>query len=857
MVAGTTTDIEGYFSVKELPSNDYILKVTYVGHSAMHKSFKVEGRSLGLGQMLLKSSSTQLQAVEVKANRTHLKQKGDTTVYFAAAVKVGYDASAQQLINKMPGIHARNGKLKAQGEDILEIMVDGKRFFEGDLETALKMLPAESVQNVEVYNYQNERSRLTGIDEGTDGKSINIVTKEAYRKSVFGRGYVGAGADGEYQGGGNVNLMNGDQRLTLLYQSNNINQQNFAQEDVSGISGASMSEQAGVSKVHAGGVDFSNSLSERTEVSGTYLFNANNNVSESELVRDYVPNSVGELQYFEDGDEQSTSHTHNLNMRLRHELNDRNTLLFQPRLHLNDHKSKRGFTSEMLQNSEKLSQSESALAAVGNGVDFSAPVNFAHQFKKRGRTFSVDFSPSYSKNSGESRLNSQWMMYNDVVEYDSLRQEGINASESWNMAGGLHYSEPISKKSTLYFHWRSNMNVDESDERVFKNSVPTEEGSVPDSSLSNQFESTVFEHSFQPQYHFRTRNHHFKVGLEYSWSELNSKQIFPDNAEINREFTAWLPSASWRVTLSKGKRLNLNYRTSNRAPSSFQLQTVPDNSNPMRQYAGNEQLDQEYRHSITANYFGNNFDKGSVFMLGFNLSAVENFYGTTITTASADTLIDDRIYLQKGGQLMRTENMNGYLMVGIYTSMDHQINFLKSTLTTGLSLNQSRMPGMINGANNSANARSAEFNIGINSNISKEIDFDLTTSSSYETVRYSLRRALNNNTFRQETNFSLRWVIWKGFTFSGDVRHQMLRGDDEYFNRNVLLCNLGLGYKFLRNKQAELRFTIFDLFNNNSSVRRTINEMYTDNYTNNVLNRYAMLSFTYRFKSGGNSDLEP
>ncbi len=854
MIAGTTTDPDGYFVVKELSSDNYILKITYVGHNSMYKSFQVEGRSLGLGMMLLKPSSTQLQAVEVVATRAKLKQVGDTTVYFASAVNVGYDATAQQLINKMAGIQARNGVLKAQGEDILEITVDGKRFFEGDLETALKMLPAESVQNVEVFNYQNERSRLTGIDEGSDGKVINIVTKEEFRRSAFGRGYVGAGPEGEYQGGGNLNLMNDDQRLTLLFQTNNINQQNFAQEDVSEISGAATSQQDGISTVQAGGVDFSTSLGENTEVSGTYLFNSSHNHSESELVREYVANPMGDLQYFENGNERSTATSHDINLRLQHDVNDRNSITFQPSLHLNDHRTKRAFDSEMFGNDTLLSESASSLNGIGGGINFMAPVNYSHRFKKRGRTLSADLTPAYNKNSGESDLISEMTLYNEFAEFDSIRQNSNAISESKSLTAGLHYSEPLSKKSTIFLHVRSQLTNDVSDERVYKDGVSIEENTIPDSLLSNKFESRITSHSIQPEYHFRTGNHHFKVGIDYNLTLLNSDQLFPDQIGIERQYSAWLPNAMWRVNLNKGRRLNMNYRSSNRAPSAHQLQTVPDNSNPMRQYAGNEDLQQELRHSVTANYYANNFDKGSVFMLGFNLSVVDNFYGTTVSTAASDTTIDDRIFLKKGGQLIRTENMNGYFMAGIYTSIDRDLNFLKSSLTTGLSLNHSKMPGVINGQTNWASSRSAEFNLGLNSNISKEIDFDITSTTSYETVRYSLQKAITNNLIRQETKFSLQWVIWHGLTFSSDVQHLILRGNEEYFNRNILLCNLGLGYKFLKNKQAEFRITVFDLFNNNSSVRRLINEVYTDNYTNNVLNRYTMLTFTYRLKSGNSGN---
>ncbi len=843
-VLGTTTDLEGNFTVRSLSSGEYVLQVSYVGHEPMYKSFSIQDRSLGLGMMLLKPAATQLETVEVSANRVMMKQVGDTTVYFASAVHVDENATARQLIDKMPGLRARNGQLQAQGEDILEITVDGKRFFETDLETALKMLPAGSVENVEVFDYQSERAKLTGIDEGGTGKSINIVTKSDFRQRTFGRGYVGGGSDATYQGGGNINVMNNDQRVSVLYQANNINQQNFAQEDVSEISNSGFSEQSGLAKVQAGGIDFS-TITEKTEISGTYLVHANNLHGQTELERNFIENTSQNLKYYEDSDEHSKSLTHNLNLRLQHELSDRSSILFQPTFYHNGYESLQNLNTKTIESQQLLSSSASDFSSVGQGTDFTAPVTFSHRFHKPRRTISAEFTPTYNKSRGETWLTSQQWMYNDITELDSTYQQGRNNAESWNFNAGLHYSEPISKKSTVYLHWTGGAALEQSDERVYRNGVSMQEGNQPDSLLSNKFSGTTYRTAVKPEYMFRSGGHQFKIGVEYSFASLSSEQIFPDAYQINRNFTAVLPQASWRINFGKGKRLNLNYHASNRAPSAFQLQTVPDNSNPMRQYAGNENLNQEIRHRISANYITNNFDKGSVFMFGGSLSIVDDFYASTLTTTDRDTLIDNRIFLKRGGQLMRTENMNGFYLLNFFGSMDRDVNFLSSTFSAGVGFSQGRMPGRINEKTTWTDSKSVDLSLGLSSNLSKNVDFDISSKSAYETALYSQRKSDQNHIFRQETGAALK-LIWKGFTINTDLRHLMLRSNDEFYNRDILLCNVGIGYQFLKNRQAEFRFTVFDLFNNNTSIRRMISDVYTDNYSSNVLNRYAMLTFTYR-----------
>ena len=52
----------------------------------------------------------------------------------------------------------------------------------------------------------------------------------------------------------------------------------------------------------------------------------------------------------------------------------------------------------------------------------------------------------------------------------------------------------------------------------------------------------------------------------------------------------------------------------------------------------------------------------------------------------------------------------------------------------------------------------------------------------------------------------------------------------------------------LKNKQAELRLTVYDILNQNKSVSRTNTDSYIQDSQTNVLNRYYMLTFTYNFK---------
>lgn len=848
LIAGSTTDPEGFFTVRNLPTDEYILKVSFVGHEAMYKAFAVEGRSLGLGMMVLREESLYLKEFEVVARHAQMTEKGDTLVYNAASAKLDRNSTADHLLNKMAGIQSKDGSYQTQGEQVLEIMVDGQRFFEGDMETALKMLPAESVQNIEVYDFRSDRSKSTGVEDESGGKSINIVTKEEYRKNIFGRGYAGYGADNEYHAGGNLNFRNDNKRVTILYQSNNVNQQNFAQEDVSEINSSSQSSSPGVNTVNAGGIDFANQLGEKTEVSGTYLFDQTENQTNSELLRSYLPGEYGDLSYAEEEKGRGISQNHNVNLRLQHQLTDRTTIIFEPRFYLTNGKHKSRTVSESVQNGALISTSNSANASTSYNFDFAAPVNLNHQFVKKGRSLSVNFEPAYRSNADESRLLNQFTSIGEEIKYDSLSQSGVNESNGLQFSGGVVYTEPISKKSMLFLKWNGGIQNDNSDNRVYRNSVLTSEVRRPDSLLSNIYQSQEISQKVKPEYQFRSGKHFFKVGVGYRYSTLLSEQQFPEKYSIDRKFDAVLPSLAYRAKWKNGKQFSFRYSTSNRAPQINQLQTVPNNSNPMRQYTGNEQLDQEYRHSVTINYSSFNLENASVFVVGLHGSYVQNYVAMGIQNVETDTIIDDRIELQRGGQLYKPINLNGYFNTSLYASVDREVSWIKSNLSVGVAVNYSRMPGLINDENNWSQVFGPQLTLSLNSNISEKIDFNIESVSSFENASYTLQTAMNNQFFRQTTSASLRLNIWKGLLFTGDVNHQLLAGVPEPFDNSILLCNLGAGYRFLKDEQAEFRLTVFDLFNNNGDVQRMIQDVYTDDYRTNVLNRYVMLTFTYHLR---------
>ena len=235
IAAGAVSNDKGEFTV-DLDRGEYIIKINYLGLQPYSEPLRV-WRDDYLGTILLSEKTTDLEGVNINKQVLQATTQGDTTTFNAKAYKTNQNANAKDLLEKMPGVQDDNGELKAQGEKVQQVLVDGKLFFGQDPKTALTTLPAEVVDKIQIFDDKSEQSKASGVDDGTRIKTINIVTKINMRNGEFGKVYAGGGADDRYTAGGNLNMFRGEQRLSILGQVNNINQQNFAAEDLLGVVG--------------------------------------------------------------------------------------------------------------------------------------------------------------------------------------------------------------------------------------------------------------------------------------------------------------------------------------------------------------------------------------------------------------------------------------------------------------------------------------------------------------------------------------------------------------------------------------------------------------------------------------------
>jgi len=371
--------------------------------------------------------------------------------------------------------------------------VDGKEFFGEDVTSAIKSLPAQAVDKVEVYDKLSDAAEFSGMDDGEGYKAINIVTKPNMRQGQFGKLYAGYGYQPETEGttsnhkynvGGNVNLFHGSSRVSVIGLFNNVNQQNFSFEDILGVSGGSggrggvgalmVRPQSGVASVNSFGVNYSDSWGktgrqDKVTLQASYFFNRTTTKNYSTIDKWYETIALDTLHT--DGYSNNTNGNHRLNARLEWRISENQSLMSRTGLSFQSY--------DPYSTTYGHQWGESGLRVVDNfsdggrtGVNLNQYLSYRTKLGKDGRTLTLDGSVRYRNNRGDTDSYSNQARGIDpdliVVPTDTLLlryQRAHSPSFSYNLRGDVTYTEPVSQYAQLSLQYRVAYNYQESDQR--------------------------------------------------------------------------------------------------------------------------------------------------------------------------------------------------------------------------------------------------------------------------------------------------------------------------------------------------------------------------------------------------------
>ena len=857
---GNTND-NGYFKVDAKKEADYLMQITFLGMETHWQYIRTGKEHLDLGIITLRVMESNLPTINVIGEYDPMKIGRDTVEYNAKAFKVQPGAAVEDLLKKLPGIEVqRDGSVKAYGENVQNVLVDGKEFFGKDTRIATKNLEADAVDKVQVFDKKSDMAEFTGVDDGQEEKSINLKLKANRKNGHFGNAELAGGTNERFKTKFNLNRFSPSTRLSLIGLGNNINEQSFSFQDymefmggIGSIMGGSggrmritmdggmgggglpvgMGNVQGIQRSAAGGMNITKSLGSKTEVTGSYLLNNMRNIlnrssDKQSLLTDrtYTTN--------ENEDRISGNTSNALTYRLKTKIDSFQNLILRGGAGWNTNQYNSSLFNKTLDAAMALANSSNRdYDASGNSFNFNSTLTWQRRFRKSGRSFILTTSGRTGNADRDGLLNAinTYNLFNSYT--DTVLQNQVYLDKNFQWDGRVAYTEPLGNKK--FIEW----NAYASNSRN-KTNTDFYDIILPGVEERNILLSTAYNRGYQVKSTglrlIKNREkYHVSFGINLQTSTLNGTIQSSENP-IKVNYTRLLPELDWNYDFKAGNHLSMNYNTYIQEPALQQLQPTVNNADPLNIYLGNPNLKPEYAHRVSTSYFL--YDQFSFTSLFANIGGM--YTANRIT----DLIEIDSLFRRiiKPVNVKNEKNISGNIEFGT------PIRPLK--IATKLRLRSQASQGIlfINSQENKVNRFGNSILFSIENRKKQKVDALLGIKLSGSTTHYSKQPSLDQK--YSETN------VFGEFTYTPTDKWAFhTEYDGISYNQsgsvepiNVPLWKAHITTYFMKDQRLKATLSVFDILNKNKGITRTSQLNYLDIQRTNVLGRYFMLGFAYSIK---------
>lgn len=702
VVTGMSTDGNGYFKLTPKQSGRYKVKISFISYKPLVCEAVLDEKtdSVGLGRIELTTMDQSLHSAVVTGVAARVEQKEDTTMFNASAYRVPEGSTLEALVKQLPGVEVSDdGKIKVNGKEVKEFLINGKDFFKGDTETAMKNLPTNLVSRIKAYDKQSDYTEQTGIDDGEESTVLDIMTKRELNQSLVSNVDLGYGTEERYSGRFFVTRFTDRSRITAYGLANNVGNQNFG--GPRGFGGFGNGLQAN----KEAGIDFSWENGKKKREAGRLELGGN--VRYRHSTTDLLSTSAsetflntGSTSSFNNSRNKSYSSSTNVNgsFKLQWSPDSMTNITFRPSFsHSNGKNSGNSRTATFNDDPYAILDMTSPLDSIfaddpntqleditvntnerislgdSKSNNFNGSLNVVRRFGSLGRNLSLRLSGGYQESENNSYSISGIRYFNgDAPNF--LNQYSNTPSKNWNYNVRVGYAEPITKNLFAEVRYeyaykytdsdRSRYNLEKIDAAIGAwgdpenfppiGTLPTEAdvlAAVRDLNNSQYATYKYYDHTVNAGLRYNTEKIRFNVGVDFNPEKTKMAYERPgqniDTMIVRKVFNV-SPQVRFRYRFSKTNNLDIRYRGSSSQPSMTNLLAVVDNSDPLNISMGNPGLEPSWTNRLDVFYRGYNVDKQQGLSGGVNFSQTRNSI-SNLMVYDAST----------GVRYTRPENING------------------------------------------------------------------------------------------------------------------------------------------------------------------------------------------------------
>ena len=273
-------------------------------------------------------------------------------------------------------------------------------------------------------------------------------------------------------------------------------------------------------------------------------------------------------------------------------------------------------------------------------------------------------------------------------------------------------------------------------------------------------------------------------------------------------------------------------------PSISQLQPVADVSNPLNVITGNPELKPTFNHNINLRF--GDFAQGAQrsIMAMMNVDFAQN---SIVSTVSTDELT--------GARFTSYTNVGGVWSAMAMNMLSFPFGSQKTWyFTSHLFARYGVTKSVTNGVENRSNTLRLNYSPGLAFRNSV-FDIELRPTYGFQNTTTSALKSNTRNINTWGGMFNGTYSAPFGLVISTDLRYSTTSGYSAGYNSDQWIWNGSVAYQFLREKQAAVTLSVYDILGQRKNIYRNVTGDYIEDVFYNSLGRYGMLTFTYRFNT--------
>jgi len=200
-VAGGITDAKGTYSI-DVAAGTYDIKFEFISFQPYELKNQNVTQNTTLPNVELADDSQLLNEVVIRNERTTVEIKLDKKVYNVGQDLMVKGGTVSDVLDNIPSVSVdQDGTISLRGNENVRILIDGKPSNAISITDALRLIPADAIDKVEVVTNPSAR-----YDSEGGGGLLNIILKKGKNQGINGT-FIGTVGDPENYGlSGNLNF---------------------------------------------------------------------------------------------------------------------------------------------------------------------------------------------------------------------------------------------------------------------------------------------------------------------------------------------------------------------------------------------------------------------------------------------------------------------------------------------------------------------------------------------------------------------------------------------------------------------------------------------------------------------------